>query len=88
VAATEVDVDGVDGDAIEVEGGSVKADVAAGVFGVVVDSTDPAEEQALNARLLRWRRRQRIPGGSRRRHHLTNAAGSRQPPNPLHPLQP
>jgi hypothetical protein len=43
----EIDVVEVD---IEVEGGSVKADVVVGMFGVVVDSTDPAEVQALNTR--------------------------------------
>jgi hypothetical protein len=51
VAATDVDVAEVDDDAIEVEGSSAEADGAAGVFGVVVDSTDPAEEQALNTRV-------------------------------------
>jgi hypothetical protein len=50
VAATDVDFVEVDEDAIEVEGGSPEVDVAAGVFGVVV-ATDPAEEQALNARV-------------------------------------
>ena len=48
VAATELDVAEVDGDAIEVDGSSPEVDVAAGVFGVVVDSMDPVEVQALN----------------------------------------
>jgi hypothetical protein len=55
VAGTEVDLVEVDEDVVEVEGGSVEAngaagmsDVGAGMFGVVVDSIDPVEVQALN----------------------------------------
>jgi hypothetical protein len=49
VAATEGDVDEVDEDAIEVEGGSAEANVVVGESNdVVVESTEPVEEQAPN----------------------------------------
>jgi hypothetical protein len=48
VVTIEVDVVEADDDVIEVEDGSVEVDVVGGMIEVVVESTEPVEEQVLN----------------------------------------